>query len=56
MVSTNNYGDTYLFLIKDNKDFLPPKEMIKSQGAYRDEEGFTRTLKWCEYQDGNEVV
>lgn len=54
--STNNYGDTYLFLIKDNKDFLPPKEMIKSQGAYRDEEGFTRTLKWCEYQDGNDLL
>jgi len=54
--NTRNYQDAHLFLIKDNKEFLPPKELIKSHGAHKNEEGYTYNLKWYEYQDGNDLL
>ena len=42
----------YLFLIKDNKDFLPPKKLTESQGvSWEDKDGKTwfRSEPWYKF-------
>lgn len=39
----NGSNHVMLFLIKDNKDFLPPKKLTESQSVYEERDGHTWT-------------
>jgi RNA polymerase-binding transcription factor DksA len=48
-------GRCYVFLIKENKDTLPPKSLLKSRSLRISEDTF-RMEQWYQFQNPNEVL
>lgn len=56
--NAQNSPHTYLFIIKDNKDTLPPKKLVKSQMVKETREGkdWFHLEPWYKFADPKEVL